>query len=816
MRISIQGILIVFFITIGSYIQAQDSEPERSSIIETIEGRDYYIHLIQPSETLEELGELYGVSPEVIIRSTPSLDEGKDVRPNQILRIPVSEASNASEMEEQKIREAEQKKEKYKPEDTKKGKDKTVDTSGKRKIDQQRRFAYHKVAEGETLFSISREYGVNVEQIKQFNPGIDDNISIGQSITIPVYLAEENEKKQKLKETGVFRGKKFNAYTVKKGETIYRIAKNFGISQQELLEMNPQIEVNSLKAGTNIRIPMESDQPINKDQLADERPPQGTKEEKKKDTIRTYRFYKVKFLERVPGISKRQNIDKDTIYKLNPGIKEEGVNWGDIIKLPRKAEVQSEVYEKEEPGEAPSDTTISFIIHRVTKQENLYKIAKLYDVNPQDIIRLNPGAAKQINKGEKLKIPIIREKADEPEDIEKEEKEKEKLLRERCLAKSGVEQHFKVALMVPLYLSEYTKLDTAKYDYNPPEGLKSMNFIQFYEGALLALDSLESRGLKAEVFVYDIGKSREEAIRSIDSRLEEADLIIGPVYNEPFQVIAEFAQQHDIKIVNPLSTRESIIKEFKHVYKVQSPEREEMKAMAEYIEKHYPDTTDIYIIRDNKYIEQENLSLLTDSLQPEIDSSGYSRDAAGFNRKVVDVKYSSDSLNPVLGDVDSLRKERKLIVALTHNRVFSIELLRHLNQARDSIGGLTVFGKSSWRDYGLDSEYLLNLDVHLFDDEYIDYDAPNVKWFLHNFRERYHTEPLPERFAFVGFDVMYYFGTAMLKYGEEFSNCLKFHQSNTLETFMEFRKNGSGSYENVYSMPLRYYNYKLMKLDKGE
>ncbi|MCF8308994.1 MAG: hypothetical protein K9I68_08305, partial [Bacteroidales bacterium] len=278
-------------------------------------------------------------------------------------------------------------------------------------------------------------------------------------------------------------------------------------------------------------------------------------------------------------------------------------------------------------------------------------------------------------------------------------------------------------------------------------------------------------------------------------------------YNEPFQVVLEFAQQHDIKIVNPLSNRRSIIEENKQVYKVQAPERSEMRTMADYIQKHYPDSADIYIIRDNQYIEQENFSLLKDSLQPDIDSG------ANYGRNVVDVHYSNDSLNPVLSDVDSLNKKRKLIVALTHNRVFSIELLRHLNQARDSIGGLTVFGKSSWRDYNLNSEYLMNLDVHVFDDEYINYEAPNVEWFLENFRERYHIEPLPDRFAFAGFDVVYYFGSALLKFGEDFSNCLKYHQSNTLETFMKFRKNDSGSFENVHSMPLRYYNYKLMKLD---
>ena len=809
MKISIRVVAFFFFLISGTYVFGQ--EGEKSSIVETIEGKKYYIHLIQPGETLGDLGKLYGVSTEKIIESTPSLEREDNLRPNQILRIPVAAANP---MSSDKVNEVS---EKPRPgQDDSDQQQESGETGEQRKKSADKKLVYHKVNEGETLFSISQKYKVTVEQIKNVNPGLTQNISPGKTINIPLHLAG-GESSKKIEDKGVFKGNRFNAYQVKKGETIYRIAKNFGISQKRLLNMNPEISVNNLNVGSRIRIPIEGESPVlqAKTSSSDNESAQADKQDipekqEEQDTIQTYRYYKVKFLERVPGISKRQNIDIDTIYKLNPGIKKEGVNWGDVIKLPREAEVKSAVYEQDTPEDMPSDTTINYIVHRVMKKETLYRIAKLYDVSQSAIVELNPGADKQIEKGRKLKIPVKKPttKVETVQEEEEKNKAEEKdVFKSKCLEQSGMGQRFKIALMVPLYLENYKAIDTSDFKYNKPKGLKSLNFIQFYEGALLALDTLEKQGMKSDVYVYDVGKSREKAIRSIDQKLQDVDLIIGPVYNEPFNVISEFAQKHDIRIVNPLSGRKSIIEDKEGVFKVQAPERVEMKAMSKYINKHYPDTTDIYIVRDNKYVEKENLEMLREKLR--VDT------ASLFSpiRRIVDIKYVTDSLNPVLSQVDSLNKSREIVVALTHNRVFTIELLRHLNEARDSIGGLTVFGKSSWRDYGLDSEYLMNLDVHLFDDEYIQYDSSNVKWFLSHYREKYKTEPLPEKYAYTGFDIMYYFGSALMRFGKDFEKCLKYHRPNTLELIMRFRENDSGSFENIHSSPLRYYNYKLIKMD---
>lgn len=104
----------------------------------------------------------------------------------------------------------------------------------------------HTIVAGETLYSISRTYGLTVDDILKANPGLTENILAGQTIKIPA--ASSNPEIQKLnpcKETHV----------VKKKETIYGISHQYGITEEELIEANPQLANGKLKKGTELCIP---------------------------------------------------------------------------------------------------------------------------------------------------------------------------------------------------------------------------------------------------------------------------------------------------------------------------------------------------------------------------------------------------------------------------------------------------------------------------------------------------------------------------------------------------------------------------------
>ncbi len=119
----------------------------------------------------------------------------------------------------------------------------------------------HEVKAGETLYGISRAYGVSMSDLKAANPsiGTTESIMAGQVLVIPGKKNSSTNKGQVdtpvenvAADTPV--GYKL-VYKVKKKETLYSISKQFGVTVDELLAVNPSIKKDKLKKDTEIFIP---------------------------------------------------------------------------------------------------------------------------------------------------------------------------------------------------------------------------------------------------------------------------------------------------------------------------------------------------------------------------------------------------------------------------------------------------------------------------------------------------------------------------------------------------------------------------------
>lgn len=100
----------------------------------------------------------------------------------------------------------------------------------------------HIVTSGETLYQLSRKFGVKQEQIIALNPGLTaQNLRVGQEVLIPV-------KGQGSKVT----------HRVQKKETLWSISQAYGVTLEELVAANPQTQVAGfeLKDGDTLAIPL--------------------------------------------------------------------------------------------------------------------------------------------------------------------------------------------------------------------------------------------------------------------------------------------------------------------------------------------------------------------------------------------------------------------------------------------------------------------------------------------------------------------------------------------------------------------------------
>lgn len=102
------------------------------------------------------------------------------------------------------------------------------------------------VQSGETLYSISRNHGITVDDILKANPGLTENIMAGQTIKIP--SVSSNPEIQKLNPCKT-------THVVQKKETVYGISQMYGITEEELIAANPGIKPEKLKKGSELCIP---------------------------------------------------------------------------------------------------------------------------------------------------------------------------------------------------------------------------------------------------------------------------------------------------------------------------------------------------------------------------------------------------------------------------------------------------------------------------------------------------------------------------------------------------------------------------------
>jgi len=107
---------------------------------------------------------------------------------------------------------------------------------------------YHIVKSSETLFSISRAYGIHIEELRQWNRMSEQDIlEIGQSILV------KRPSNSNASATKTYAINQYKTHTVKQKDTLYSIARQYDISIKELMELNNK-ETFTIKEGEELRI----------------------------------------------------------------------------------------------------------------------------------------------------------------------------------------------------------------------------------------------------------------------------------------------------------------------------------------------------------------------------------------------------------------------------------------------------------------------------------------------------------------------------------------------------------------------------------
>ncbi|MCH5225747.1 MAG: LysM peptidoglycan-binding domain-containing protein [Muribaculaceae bacterium] len=171
-------------------------------------------------------------------------------------------------------------------------------------------------------------------------------------------------------------GKQYYLYEVKKGESIYGIAKRYGWDLEELLRLNPE-------ASGHLNRGMKLYYPTGQVSVVTEMPQPVEIDPSSLEPIR----HKVKKGETVYSISRQYNVPLDVIYKYNPSAKK-GVKTGEIIEIPQTGRAQ-------------------YYYYTVKRGDTMASVANTYNTSVEDILRNNPGlTVDNFREGESIRISI--------------------------------------------------------------------------------------------------------------------------------------------------------------------------------------------------------------------------------------------------------------------------------------------------------------------------------------------------------------------------------------------------------------------------
>jgi LysM repeat protein len=441
-----------------------------------------------------------------------------------------------------------------------------------------------------------------------------------------------------------------------------------------------------------------------------------------------------------------------------------------------------------------------YYIHTIQKGQTLYGIAKVYDVEMAEIIDLNPEIREGLKPGLTLRIP-----APKQEKLAEKPKKGKQPVEEPAVPapppppavqenvpcgkdNSTKKEVYDVAIMMHFRLNE---IDSIRFD-DPdadPDSFHSLQFIQFYEGFLMGVDSLKKTGLNVRLHVYDIAVDTLGTKRFLqDESLKKMDMIFALVYYRNFVQIADFARTNHIPIISPVSERESQVNGNPVVIKVR-PSLESLYPNAAAMIARDFRTSNIIIVRNSLARVKEACEMLNTLLSGQ-----------GITSVVVDNAAMADNLK---------KDVKNLVVLITENKTYSLDMLTHLNGLKDQYD-ITVLGLPQWdRLEGMEYDFLSNLKTHILAPYFIDYSDPAVQRFIRLYQEQYKTDP--ELLAFVGEDVAYYFLTALMKYGTGFMKCLPELRMNLMQASFGFSATEGNGYENQEWVVFYYENYRLYK-----
>ena len=520
----------------------------------------------------------------------------------------------------------------------------------------------HTVQPGQTLYSICKAYGANIDEVKSLNDKKDNALSLYEVLKVPYT------------DPFVQQDDKFYYHKVLKGETFYSIARLYKIKPKRLLKFNEGYAQNQpLAVGAVVKLPLAE---IDLSVLGEE--------------------------EIEASVGKKQEIRPERPVRNESVKKVEEASVTDIL--------QNALMQKNEKTEQEPEKETTTVIGATDKMEIPDYISEV--VMPVD--------------------PFV-----------------------------------KVALLLPFSAKDYPVFVDTLVEKMPVQiSARSEQFISFYEGVLLAVDSLKNQGYKVNLKVFDTERSAEKMYTMVDEIDRfHPDLIIGPVYGSVYKALMDDLTNKNIPVIYPLSSRSEEFGVYPDFIQVNPSMKALTVAMSDWLREEAEEANLVCLNLTGNEVSHSDLEdiRLFKEYMHRIGSMNF----YDWNTSAV----------PLDGLRLQLLPDRENIIILPTTKEAEVSKILPVLSALTDGYRITVVGFPEWQAFtSVDHETYFKLNTKIFTYSYVDNTTEPAKRFALKYRKYFYTEP--NNLAYKAFDMSLYFIEFAAKYRDRKLDALEFYPRN--------------------------------------
>lgn len=554
-------------------------------------------------------------------------------------------------------------------------------------------------------------------------------------------------------------------HTIEKGQSLYSISKMYNVTTTDIIRLNPGCD-EKIYAGQTIKIPK-------------------GEESQKGET-----FHTIQAGETLYKLTTMYNVSAKEITEANPGLSAENFRIGQVILIPLKQEKEAETVQTPVDQSAIQGPVQSRCkeMHKVKRRETIFSVSRKYEISEQELIDANPELKKGMKKGQLLCIPYpsAKQEVQKPkEDIFAMPPSNSELFRKSKEIPQAIST-IKAALLLPFR--------------------EDKRMVEYYEGFLMAIDSLKRTGTSIDLYVYDCGKDDLSLNKVLEkNEMKSMNIIFGPMHQQQIKPLSTFAEKNDIRLVIPFSSKGEEVFNNPSIYQINTPQSYLYSEVYEHFTRQFPNAHVIFI--DPTTADKEKAEFIS-GLKQELKNKGISMQSVNENA-------NKETLQGVIRT-----DKENIFIPTSGKNVLLIKILPQLTMlVRDNIEkNIHLFGYPEWQTYTRDHlESFFELDTYFYSSFYTNTLFPAAIQFTNAYHKWYSKELASKypSYGMLGFDTGFFFLKGLSRFGTELENNLPKMNLTPIQTGFKFeRVNNWGGFINKKVFFIRFTrNFELVKLD---